>query len=187
MWPLKTANQRTARALLDAEKESDVARGNQSKTSIGLDRRELLAATAVVTAAGIVPNADAVGATNSAQVVNAARVSLSGNEALNVSTSTARKIQEIAQRNRIRQEAALPSLSIPRELRKIKNAEVVDLPRAVGERIKNEIEKAYATAPLPPASAGQLSTGTELMVVNVERNDVLKMREYATANSPISS
>jgi hypothetical protein len=65
-----------------------VARGNQSKTSIGLDRRELLAATAVVTAAGIVPNADAVGATNSAQVVNAARVSLSGNEALNVSTST---------------------------------------------------------------------------------------------------
>jgi hypothetical protein len=67
----------------------------------------------------------------------------------------------------------------------LRGAYLVDLPRAVGERIKNEIEKAYPTAPLPPASAGQLSTGTELTVVNIERNDVLNIREYATANSPI--
>jgi hypothetical protein len=106
-------------ALLVAEKESDMARPKQSEPSLSFDRRQLLAATAVVTAAGIVPNADAVGATNSAQAVNAAKISLSGKEALNVCAGTARKIEEIAQRNRIREQARLPLLSIPKELRKI--------------------------------------------------------------------
>jgi hypothetical protein len=63
----------------------------------------------------------------------------------------------------------------------LRGAYLADLPRAVRERI----EGSYATAPLPPANTGQLSAGTELTVVNIERNDVLNIREYATANSPI--
>jgi hypothetical protein len=65
-----------------------------------------------------------------------------------------------------------------------------DLPRAVRERISDEMEKraareSFAYAPLPPASGGQLNTGTELMVVNIAANDVLNMREYASSNSRI--
>jgi hypothetical protein len=100
-----------------------MARRNQSEPSLSFDRRQLLAATAAVTAVGFVSNADAVGAINSAQAVNAAKISLSGKEALNVCAGTARKIEEIAQRNRIREQARLPLLSVPKELRKIKNAE----------------------------------------------------------------
>jgi hypothetical protein len=122
MWSWKTANQRTACLSFDAELERDMARQNQSEQSVSLDRRQLLAATAVVTAARIVPNAEAAGA-DPAQAINAATISLSENSALNVCASTARKIEEVAERNRIREEAGLPLLSISKELRKIKNAE----------------------------------------------------------------
>jgi hypothetical protein len=103
--------------------ESDMVRPKQSEPSLSVDRRQLLLTAAAVTAAGIVPNAEAAGAANSVQAVNAAKISLSGKEALNVCAGTARKIKEIAARNRIRQEAALPLLSIPRELRRMKNVE----------------------------------------------------------------
>jgi hypothetical protein len=73
---------------------------------------------------------------------------------------------------------------------------LADLPRAVGERIKIEVARrnvsespdvgrAMARAVPPPANAGPLSTGTELMVVNVEKNDVLNIREYGTVNSRV--
>ena len=62
---------------------------------------------------------------------------------------------------------------------------LADLPHAVRERIKKEIEGSYATAPLPPADTGQLSAGTELMVRDIAANDVLNIREYATSNSTI--
>lgn len=67
----------------------------------------------------------------------------------------------------------------------LRGAYLDDLPRAVRERVKKDIEGSYATAPLPPANTGKLNTGTELMVVNIEPNDVLNIREYATDNSPI--
>jgi hypothetical protein len=44
--------------------------------------------------------------------------------ALNVCAVTARRLEEIAERNRIREEAGLPLLSIPTELRRMK--EVAD-------------------------------------------------------------
>ena len=59
-----------------------------------------------------------------------------------------------------------------------------DLPRAVRERISDDIEQSFAYAPSPPI-ASQLSSGTELVVVNVAPNDVLKIREYATDNSRV--
>jgi hypothetical protein len=85
-------------------------------------KRQLLAATAAVTAAGIVPNADAVGAASPAQAANAVTIPASDILALNVCAGTARKIEEIAQRNCIREQAGLPLLSIPNELRKMKQA-----------------------------------------------------------------
>jgi uncharacterized protein YgiM (DUF1202 family) len=60
-----------------------------------------------------------------------------------------------------------------------------DLPRAIRERIKKEIEGSYAKATLPPADTGQLRTGTELMVRDIAPNDVLNIREYATPDSRI--
>jgi uncharacterized protein YgiM (DUF1202 family) len=75
-------------------------------------------------------------------------------------------------------------------------AYLADLPRAVGERIRGDVEKriasessdvreSYAYVPPPSANPGQLSTGTELIVVNVAANDVLKIREYPTDNSRV--
>ena len=43
---------------------------------------------------------------------------------LNVCPATARRIEEIIARNRIREEACLPLLSIPKELRRMKEAAV---------------------------------------------------------------
>jgi hypothetical protein len=123
MWSLKTANRRRLPALLDAKKESDMARQKQSEPSLGLDRRQLLAATAAVTAAGIVPNAKAAGTTNSVQAATVTKAWVSETPALNVCASTARKIQEIAARNIIREEAGLPLLSVPKELRRMKMVE----------------------------------------------------------------
>ena len=94
-----------------------MARQKQSEPSLGLDRRQLLAATAAVTAAGIVPNAKAAGTTNSVQAATVTKAWVSETPALNVCASTARKIQEIAARNIIREEAGLPLLSVPKELR----------------------------------------------------------------------
>jgi hypothetical protein len=96
-----------------------MARPKQSEPSLSFDRRQLLAATAAVTAAAIVPNAQTV--ENSAQPVNAAKIPVSETSALNVCAGTARKIEKIAQRNAVREEAGLPLLSVPRELRKIRN------------------------------------------------------------------
>jgi hypothetical protein len=101
-----------------------MARPKQAEPSLSFDRRQLLAATAVVTAAGIAPNAEGAEAANSAGAVNAAKVPALDIPALNVCASTARKIEEVAERNRIREEAGLPLLSISKELRKIKNAEI---------------------------------------------------------------
>jgi hypothetical protein len=101
-----------------------MASPKQSVPSIGLDRCQLLGATAVVTAAGIVPNAEEAGPANSAEAANAAELPVPIIPPSNVCAGTARKIEKIAQRNRIRAEAALPLLSIPRELRKIKRVEI---------------------------------------------------------------
>jgi hypothetical protein len=98
--------------------ESDMARPKQSEASLSLDRRQWLASAAAVTAAGIVPNAKSAGATNSAQAVKVTKIP--DVPALKVCAGTAQKIQEIASRNIIRAEAGLPLLSIPKELRRMK-------------------------------------------------------------------
>lgn len=98
-----------------------MARPKQSEPSLSLDRRQLLAATAAAaTAAGIVPNAEAAQAANPGEVANAAELTTSDVPTWNVCAGTAGKIEEIATRNIIRAEAGLPLLSIPKELRRMK-------------------------------------------------------------------
>ena len=126
-----------------------MARQKQSEPSLGLDRRQLLAATAAVTAAGIVPNAKAAGTTNSVQAATVTKAWVSESPALNVCASTARKIQEIAQRNRIREQAGLPLLSVPSELRKIKNVEIA----AAFERFSPQQDKRSGMKSWPRAAS----------------------------------
>jgi hypothetical protein len=112
----------TALPLLDAEMEGDMAPPLQSELGLGLDRRQLLAGTAVVTAAGIVPNVEAAEVVNSGEAASGPKTWVSENSALNVCAATARRIEEITARNKVRNEAGLPLLSIPRELRRMKQA-----------------------------------------------------------------
>ena len=53
-----------------------------------------------------------------------------------------------------------------------------------GKTVPN-VSDSYAYAQPPSTNLGQLSPGTELMVVNVGANDALKVREYATDNSRV--
>jgi hypothetical protein len=97
-----------------------VALRKQSEPGLRLDRRQLLASAAAVSV-GNIPGAEAaVEATTSGPAVTVAEIPTSDATAWNVCSSTARKIEEIAARNIIRAEAGLPLLSIPRELRRIK-------------------------------------------------------------------
>jgi hypothetical protein len=72
----------------------------------------------VIAATGIVPSYEQVEATSPSGVVSSAEI-----PTWNVCAATARRIAEIAKRNRIREEAGLPLLSIAKELRRMKTAE----------------------------------------------------------------
>jgi len=86
-----------------------------------VDRRQLLTTVAAITAGGVLPTEPTGAATTPVEtIVNAAAGPVSNAPALNVCPSTARRIEEIAARNRIRQEAGLPLLSIAQELRRMK-------------------------------------------------------------------
>ena len=79
-----------------------------------MNRRQLLATVAAIPMSEILPpqvTADAVPAP-----------SIPKPSPLNVCAATARRIEEIIARNRIRAEACLPLLSIPKELRRMKEA-----------------------------------------------------------------
>jgi hypothetical protein len=83
-----------------------------------MNRRQLLATAAAVSSSAIVPPqvvADAIRVPN---------IPTSEPSPLNVCAATARRIEEVIARNRIRAEACLPLLSIPKELRRMK--EVAD-------------------------------------------------------------
>jgi hypothetical protein len=71
-----------------------------------------------IAATGIVPSYGQVEATNPPELGSTAAI-----RAWNVCSATARRIAEIAKRNRIRVEAGLPLLSIAKELRRMKTAE----------------------------------------------------------------
>src|SRR6516165_4551523 len=103
--------------------ESGMAKRSQSEQGIGLSRRKLLASAAVVTAARITPAPKSARPAPPLEATDVAEIPTADLPALNVCAGTARRISEIVARNRIRQEAQLPLLSIPRELRRMKAVE----------------------------------------------------------------
>ena len=97
-----------------------MAKTIQSKSI--LDRRQLLATAAAISTSRILPKAERAKAGQTAEAVMVPTTPVSEAAPLNVCAATARRIEEIAARNRIRQEACLPLLSIPQELRRMKEA-----------------------------------------------------------------
>src|SRR3974390_3036001 len=83
---------------------------------LAMNRRQLLATVAAIPMSGVLPpqvTADAVPVPS---------IPTSEPSPLNVCAVAARRIEEITARNRIRAEACLPLLSIPKELRRMKEA-----------------------------------------------------------------
>ena len=84
---------------------------------LAMNRRQLLATVAAIPMSGVVPQQV------TADAVPVPSISTSEPSPLNVFAATARRIEEITARNRIRAEACLPLLSIPKELRRMKEAD----------------------------------------------------------------
>src|SRR5690349_10165677 len=84
----------------------------------GFNRRQLLGSAAGLVAAGV-----AAAQKNEPAEISDLHGSAPTSAPLNVCAGTARRLADIAARNRIRQEAGLPLLSIPQELRRMKNAD----------------------------------------------------------------
>jgi hypothetical protein len=110
------------RQISRTRQRSSLKEGVVAKAIFPLDRRQLLASIAAAASApGIAPhlqrvNADAVKTVSAAPDV----------PALNVSAGMARRLQEIARRNAIRREVGLPLLSPIKELRRMKQVELLE-------------------------------------------------------------
>jgi rubrerythrin len=89
-----------------------------------LSRRQLLSTAAASSFAGIAPNVafDAHAKSEIAQQAQALAPPSMEAQAQKFSAITLRRLREIAERNRVRQEAGLPLLSVPKELRRVKEA-----------------------------------------------------------------
>ena len=110
------------RSLLDAEQEGSMAEQIQSKPTLIINRRRLLASGTALAASGVVPKADPVEAGHTTEAMTGTSFPMTETPGWNVCAVTARRLQEIAARNKIRGEAGLPLPSIPRELRRMKDA-----------------------------------------------------------------
>jgi hypothetical protein len=97
-----------------------MARPKQSEPGLSLDRRQLLASAAALGIGTVPAGVAAAEVTNSNPAVPVGEIARSETAAWNVCASTAQKIEEIAARNIIRAEAGLPLLSVPQELRRMK-------------------------------------------------------------------
>ena len=88
-----------------------------------VDRRQLLTTAAAITVAGVLPTERTEAATLAEAGIIPALLPVPHPQRMNVCARTAQRIEEIVARNRIRQEAQLPLLCIPRELRKMRAAD----------------------------------------------------------------
>src|SRR6516164_3000462 len=88
----------------------------QIPRSLAMNRRQLLTTVAAIPMSEILPPQV------SADAVPVPSIPTSEPSPLNLCAATARRIEEITARNRIRREACLPLLSIPKELRRMKEA-----------------------------------------------------------------
>ena len=108
---VETANRGRSSLSLMLRWESDMARPKQSKSGLGIDRRQLLASAAALSI-GTIPGIEAAAeVANSGPSVTIAEIARSETARCNVCAGTARKIEEIVARNIIRAEArACPQL-----------------------------------------------------------------------------
>ena len=91
--------------------------------SEGLDRRQLLASAAGVAVSSIVPANQTAQGADAAEVFEVVNSQTTQPTSLNVCAVTARRLEEIARRNKVRAEAGLPLLSITKELRRMKKVD----------------------------------------------------------------
>jgi len=88
---------------------------------LNIDRRRLMTAAAAVTASGVLPGVKRADAAAAPDLFQSPSLTLEV-EPGNFCAATARRLVEIALRNELRQEAKLPLLSVPKELRRMKEA-----------------------------------------------------------------
>jgi hypothetical protein len=86
-----------------------------------LSRRQVFTSAATITVAGIAPNLG-FEASEIAQQAQVLAPPSKEAQAPSFSAVTLLRLREIAERNRVRQEAGLPLLSVPKELRRMKQA-----------------------------------------------------------------
>jgi hypothetical protein len=87
---------------------------------LSVNRRRLLTAAAAITATGIVPTGNQANAA-AAAVIQSSAIAPEA-KAANFRAATATRLAEIAKRNRLRKESALPLLPVAKELRRMKTA-----------------------------------------------------------------
>lgn len=91
---------------------------------LNIHRRHLLVSAAAVTTTGIVPGMKPANAA-APDIIQSSAMAREA-EPANFCAATARRLLEIACRDELRREANLPLLSIPRELRRMKEQEMLD-------------------------------------------------------------
>ena len=145
----------------------------------GMNRRELLSSAVAATVARMPPNASQTEALPESDVLQPIErlllPSAAESQAANFVEVTVVRLQEIAQRNRIRQEAGLPLLSVAKELRRMKQAADVrkfgsfaDAHRKrVREKMQQRMRRQCGDPKWQPA--GMLSGGGLAFAVQVER------------------
>jgi len=87
---------------------------------LNIDRRRLLTAAAAITATGIVPTGNHADSAAD-DVIQSSLITLEA-EPATFCAATAARLAEIARRNRLRKESALPLLPVAEELRRMKTA-----------------------------------------------------------------
>jgi len=100
-----------------------MAKQNLPEPKLTIDRRQLLTTIAAITVAGVLPTELTEAVTPAEVAIIPEPIPMMHPPALNLCAATARRIEAIDARNRIRQEAQLPMLCIPRELRRMKTVD----------------------------------------------------------------
>jgi hypothetical protein len=107
----------------------------------GINRRRLLTTAAATAVVGIGPSIPRAETAAKSQVgsANALAPPCLESPTRNLTSITVLRLREIAERNSIRQEAGLPLLSVPKELRRMKEAANLDKFRAFAEANRTRV------------------------------------------------
>jgi hypothetical protein len=127
-----------------------------------INRRQFLASTATVAVAGVAPiiaDTESLIKPEIAPPTKAVVPSITEVQTVKFGKVTLRRLQEIAARNRIRQEAGLPLLSVPRELRRMKEVTDVEKFRGFTEANRKRLNEKMLTRMRRRCGASWAPTG----------------------------